>query len=115
MAQVLIEEKYLEDIADALRKKTGTNNTYTPAQMAETIRSLGTWGWVKDDGSHYFHLDIQERWQKDQVLNLNLQGTIDWGDGTTTTTKSGTADMRDTWYISDNNSQYNQNFNIVKN
>lgn len=85
MAQVVIEEKYLEDIADALRKKTGTNNTYTPAQMAETIRSLGMWSWVKDDGSHYFHLDIQERWQKDQVLNLNLQGTIDWGDGTTTT------------------------------
>ena len=84
MAQVVIEEKYLEDIADALRKKTGTNDTYTPAQMAETIRSLGTWGWVKDDGSHYFHLDIQDRWAKDQVLNLNLQGTIDWGDGTTT-------------------------------
>lgn len=84
MAQVVIEEKYLEDIADALRKKTGTNDTYTPAQMAETIRSLGMWSWVKDDGSHYFHLDIQERWQKDQVLNLNLQGTIDWGDGTTT-------------------------------
>lgn len=85
MAQVLIEEKYLEDIADALRKKTGTNNTYTPAQMAETIRSLGTWSWVKDDGSHYFHLDIEDRWAKDQVLNLNLQGTINWGDGTTTT------------------------------
>lgn len=85
MAQVLIEEKYLEDIADALRKKTGANDTYTPAQMAETIRSLGTWSWVKDDGSHYFHLDIQDRWAKDQVLNLNLQGTIDWGDGTTTT------------------------------
>ena len=85
MAQVVIEEKYLEDIADALRKKTGTNNTYTPEEMAETIRSLGTWSWVKDDGSHYFHLDIQDRWAKDQVLNLNLQGTIDWGDGTTTT------------------------------
>lgn len=85
MAQVMIEEKYLEALGDALRKKTGTNTTWLPSEMPAVIRSLGEWSWVKDDGTHYFHLEIDEKWQLTQVMNLQLTGTIDWGDGTTTT------------------------------
>ena len=42
MGQVLITENYLKDIADAIRDKNGTNNTYTPAQMAQAIEDLET-------------------------------------------------------------------------
>ena len=42
MAQVLVTETYIEDIADAIRDKNGTSNTYTPAQMAAAIEALET-------------------------------------------------------------------------
>lgn len=35
---------------------------------------------------------------------------IDWGDGTTTTTKSGTAAMQNTWQIADANSRYTHTY-----
>lgn len=41
MAQGLVTHEYLEDIADAIREKLGTQDTYTPAQMADAIRSIG--------------------------------------------------------------------------
>ena len=40
MAQVLVTESYLDDIADAIRDKTGSEDTYTPAQMAGAIEAL---------------------------------------------------------------------------
>lgn len=42
MAQVLVNESSLEDIADAIREKNGSSDTYQPAQMAEAIRSIET-------------------------------------------------------------------------
>ena len=42
MAQVLVTESYLDDIADAIRDKNGTENTYTPAQMAQAIEDIVT-------------------------------------------------------------------------
>lgn len=42
MAQVLVTESYLDNIADAIRDKNGTNNTYTPAQMAQAIENIQT-------------------------------------------------------------------------
>lgn len=39
MGKVLITENYLSNIANALRNKTGTNQTFTPAQMAPFILS----------------------------------------------------------------------------
>lgn len=42
MAQVLVTESYLDDIADAIRDKTGSEDTYTPAQMAEAIEDIHT-------------------------------------------------------------------------
>lgn len=44
MAKVLISDQYLEDIADAIREKNNTNNTYTPAQMASAISSISAGG-----------------------------------------------------------------------
>ena len=42
MAQVLVNESSLEDIADAIRDKNGSSTTYQPAQMAAAIRSIST-------------------------------------------------------------------------
>lgn len=40
MANVLVEESYLQDIADEIRAKTGGSGTYTPAQMGPAIAAL---------------------------------------------------------------------------
>lgn len=40
MSKVIITESHLEDIADAIRAKNGTQNTYTPGQMAIAISDI---------------------------------------------------------------------------
>lgn len=40
MSKVLVTESYLDDIADAIRNKNGTENTYKPSQMAAAIEAL---------------------------------------------------------------------------
>lgn len=42
MAQVLVNESSLEDIADAIREKNDSSDTYLPSQMAGAIRSIPT-------------------------------------------------------------------------
>lgn len=42
MSQVLVTESYLDDIADAIREKNGSEDTYTPAQMAGAIGEIHT-------------------------------------------------------------------------
>ena len=42
MSQVLVTEQYLDDIADAIRSKNGSESTYTPAQMAQAISEIHT-------------------------------------------------------------------------
>ena len=44
MANVLVNETYLEDIADAIRGKNGTQNTYKPGQMADAIDAISGGG-----------------------------------------------------------------------
>ena len=44
MSKVVITESYLEDIADAIREKNGTQSTYTPAQMATAISNISGGG-----------------------------------------------------------------------
>lgn len=44
MANVLVAESSLQDIADAIRTKTGTQNTYKPSQMADAIDSISGGG-----------------------------------------------------------------------
>ena len=40
MASVIVTDTHLSDIADAIRGRNGTSNTYTPAEMAAAITSL---------------------------------------------------------------------------
>lgn len=42
MARVIINESNLQNIADAIRGKNGTQNTYTPSQMASAISAIST-------------------------------------------------------------------------
>lgn len=44
MAKVLVSESNLTNIANAIRSKNGSNNTYTPAQMAPAILAIPTGG-----------------------------------------------------------------------
>lgn len=44
MANVLVQESSLQDIADAIRAKNGSQNTYTPAQMAAAILAISGGG-----------------------------------------------------------------------
>lgn len=44
MANVLVEESSLQDIADAIRSKNGTQNTYKPNQMADAIEAISGGG-----------------------------------------------------------------------
>lgn len=42
MAKVLITEQYLSDIADAIREKKASEDTYNPSEMADAIESIQT-------------------------------------------------------------------------
>lgn len=44
MTKVLITESYLEDIADSIRAKNGTENTYKPSEMASAIDDISGGG-----------------------------------------------------------------------
>lgn len=44
MPKVLVTEEYLEDIADAIRAKNGTQNKYKPSQMADAIDDISGGG-----------------------------------------------------------------------
>lgn len=51
MAKVAITEQYLEDIADAIREKTGLSDSYYPAEMAEAILSISGSGGIIPTGT----------------------------------------------------------------
>ena len=40
MANVFVEEKYLQDIADAIREKNGTETKYPPSEMSDAVRAI---------------------------------------------------------------------------
>lgn len=42
MAKVILTESYLEDIADSIRAKTGSNSALKPSQMSSAIDSIST-------------------------------------------------------------------------
>jgi hypothetical protein len=42
MSQGLVERQNLEDIADAIRSKNGSSDTYTPSEMAQAISGIHT-------------------------------------------------------------------------
>lgn len=86
--------KTFTDIADAIRSKSGTSETYTPAAMPQAILDIPTGGgeeidWEKfeaDDGKTRFLVDfsnVQDLTADITKDSNSTRGTIDWGDGTT--------------------------------
>lgn len=51
MPKVLVEELNLQNIANSIRSKNGSSNTYTPAEMSTAIAELPSGG---EDLSNYF-------------------------------------------------------------
>lgn len=64
MANVLINDKYLENIADAIREKSGTVLTYKPKEMANAIAAIPSGG--------YSGIDNMSK----QLIERTLEGTI---------------------------------------
>lgn len=44
MSKVTVTESYLQDVADAIREKNSSTDTYTPAEMGDAIRNLPSGG-----------------------------------------------------------------------
>ena len=68
MSLVLTDNQHYEDIADAIRSKNGSVNTYKPEQMAQaisnipTVPSSYTHGYARSTVNINFHLgDISVR------------------------------------------------------
>lgn len=56
MANVLVQESSLQAIAEAIREKNGTQDTYTPAQMAPAILDISGGG-AETEEPYFFDLD----------------------------------------------------------
>lgn len=66
MANVIINDTHLTDIADSIRNKNGTNNKYKPSEMANAIQGIST----SEDLSS--ELNTQETLLNNQVSKLNV-------------------------------------------
>ena len=54
MGLVTIDSQYYEDIADAIREVNGTDDTFTPGDMALAVRNLGSVKGVKGDSEEEY-------------------------------------------------------------
>lgn len=71
-----IEKQTLQDIADAIRAKNGSSDTYKPSEMAEAIRGIEGGG----EGFDLMQYGESKEFQDDfnNLLAENIQYTIDW-------------------------------------
>ena len=94
MGQIAISEEILADIMSALREANHTSQTYDLAHAAMGVFTIDTaedWDWAQNDGRTYLHMNI---WNPDFVtikLFIQINGTIDWGDGSAIETYTDTA------------------------
>lgn len=68
MAKVLVTQSYLTDIADAIRAKKNTNDTYTPDQMAGAITSITGGAPVLKLGTMLPDTELVKTWSYDTWL-----------------------------------------------
>lgn len=106
MAKVLVTEDYLEDIADAIRGKLSSADTYTPGQMAGAIESIPSGG-ITPTGT----INITENGTVDvtQYATANVDvsgGGDDPFSGLKNYIQSSGTQWIDTGYIPKNNSKF---------
>lgn len=85
MSRALITESYLTGIANAIRAKNGSSNTYTPPQMAAAIQAIPTGGItptgtvnITQNGTH----DVTQYANANVNVQPNLQSKIATQNGT---------------------------------
>lgn len=66
MAKVIVTDTHLTNIADAIRNKKGSNNTYKPGEMADAIQSIS----IKEELSS--ELNAQETLLNSQADKLSI-------------------------------------------
>ena len=80
MAKVLVNESSLSGIANAIRGKNGSTNTYKPNEMAAAITAIetgsgGFWNWDKEMVKNFIQ-------RKDAITEIQLpDGITDIGKG----------------------------------
>lgn len=88
MTLALTDTQNYSDIADAIRAKAGTEDTYTPAEMAQAIEDLPSGSGnpypVRNDGKTHLWLNITDPLLSTKLyINAKVADgtTINWGDG----------------------------------
>ena len=92
MSRVTVNETYLSDIADAIRSKNGTENTYTPAEMADAIEAISGGG-ITPTGTKQISITSNGTTTEDvtNYASAEITVTVPTGGGSTLGTKSITA------------------------
>lgn len=98
MAKVAITESYLEDIADAIREKTGlSEETYTPSEMAPAIATISGSGGITPTGTinitengtynvtHYANANVNVENSETGTAAISVVDTADPAGGTVRT------------------------------
>jgi len=98
MARVAITESYLEDIADAIREKTGlSEETYTPSEMAPAIATISGSGGITPTGTinitengiynvtHYANANVNVENSETGTAAISVVDTADPAGGTVRT------------------------------
>ena len=100
--KVVIDEQVFTNIADAIRDKNGTEETYKPREMAAAISDIETGGGGDEpeptDGKTHIWIYIDPVTPANRLTFPLYFGqskangvTVDWGDGSATETFSGTS------------------------
>lgn len=76
MSQVLVTESSLQNIANAIREKSGTTDTYTPAEMASAIGSIPSGAITLKPGVLLPAFESVKTWSYDKYLNEDEGITI---------------------------------------
>lgn len=90
MADKLYQESSIQAIANAIRSKNGSSDTYTVSQMSSAIDNIpsgggGTPNFPLNNSKNNFWIVIK---QPNTTVTITGSGTIDWGDETTDTNTS---------------------------
>lgn len=92
MSKVLITESNLKNIADAIRSKNGSSETYTPTEMASAISNIPSGGGgetdpypVRNDGKTHLWVEVDDTTNMAVSFRVNSIYSpgiiVDYGDG----------------------------------